>query len=317
MATDDYIAVAADDWYQRRRGDAEGKFFRSVADQGPRKGEDGSTRQGIYCLTADGKLLAYKNAGQAPDVMREVLKQGLHEWQKVPEERRRPGAIKIANAGKVDSHYSRTPPPNGLIIKVYTRILDREKGEYRRGTCQTPGAEKAARDHLWLTEAEWKALIPTSPHVGDQVSLPAQITERILRFHLLDNTRGEPPMWQREEVRTQKIKLIVSEVSSTSVVLHLEGSALLSTDADAAKSARGFDAQLLGEIRYNRTTKAIDRFDVVAIGDYWGEGTFTPNPRAGRQPLGIAFELATGDSAADRVPPQGAKAGPEYLGSNR
>src|SRR5689334_2097487 len=117
MATEDYIAVAADDWYQRRRSDAEGKFFRSVADQGPRKGEGGSTRQGIYCLTADGKLLAYKNAGQAPDVMREVLRQGLNAWKKLAEERRQPGAIKVDEAGKVDSNYSRTPPPRGLIVR--------------------------------------------------------------------------------------------------------------------------------------------------------------------------------------------------------
>src|SRR5207248_11096817 len=95
MAGEDYVAVAADDWYQRRRDDAEGKFFRAVADQGPRKGEGGSTRQGIYCLTADGTLLAYKNAGQAPDVMREVLRQGLRSWQKLPEARRKPGAVQV------------------------------------------------------------------------------------------------------------------------------------------------------------------------------------------------------------------------------
>src|SRR5436309_14380512 len=91
MGTTDYVAVAGDDWYERRRQDAEGEFFRKVADEGPRKGEGGSTRQGIYCLTADGKLLAYRNA-QNPDVMREVLRRGLAEWRKLPETTRKPGA---------------------------------------------------------------------------------------------------------------------------------------------------------------------------------------------------------------------------------
>src|SRR6185436_2999551 len=99
MATEDYVAVAADDWYQRRRDDAEGRFFRRVADQGPRKGEGGSTRQGIYCLTADGQLLAYKNAGQSPNVMRDTLRQGLRAWQRLPAERRRPGAVAVEGDG--------------------------------------------------------------------------------------------------------------------------------------------------------------------------------------------------------------------------
>src|SRR6478672_1245892 len=67
MATEDFVPVTADDWYQRRRQDAEGEFFRKVADQGPRKGEGGSTRQGIYCLTAAGQLLNYKNAAHAAE----------------------------------------------------------------------------------------------------------------------------------------------------------------------------------------------------------------------------------------------------------
>ena len=77
MASHDYVPVAGDDWYQRRREDAEGRFFRQVADQGPRRGAGGSTRQGIYCLTADGQLLAYKNAGQDASVMREVVGDGM------------------------------------------------------------------------------------------------------------------------------------------------------------------------------------------------------------------------------------------------
>ena len=50
MVNEELHPVAADDWYQRRREDDEGEFFRKVANQGPRKGEGRSTRQGIYCL---------------------------------------------------------------------------------------------------------------------------------------------------------------------------------------------------------------------------------------------------------------------------
>src|SRR5262245_65881161 len=103
MAREQFVAVSADDWYQRRRQDAEGEYFRKVADQGPRKGAGGSTRQGIYAFTADGKLLAYKNAGQNPDVMREMLQQSLVAFKRLPAEQRKPGAVQVPDLEKVDT----------------------------------------------------------------------------------------------------------------------------------------------------------------------------------------------------------------------
>jgi hypothetical protein len=317
MATEDYVPVAADDWYQRRRDDAEGRFFRRVADQGPRKGEGGSTRQGIYCLTADGQLLAYKNAGQSPEVMRDTLRQGLRAWQRLPAERRRPGAVGVEGDGTPDASFARTPPPGGLIVRVYTRILDHAKESFCRGTCPTQGGEAAARDHLWLTEAEWKSLVPANPHPGDRIPLPAAVAERILRFHLTDNTRGEPPMWRRDDIRTQELTLTVEEATPAALRMRLDGRVLLATRADAAQAERGFEASLLGYLGYDRMKGRFDRFEVVAVGDHWGEGTYTGGARPGRSPLGIAFELADGKSGADLVPPQGARESDRYFGRDR
>ena len=66
MAKEDFVAVSADDWYERRRQDAVGAFFRKVADQGPRKGAGGGTRQGIYCLTADANSSPTRTPGRTP-----------------------------------------------------------------------------------------------------------------------------------------------------------------------------------------------------------------------------------------------------------
>jgi hypothetical protein len=306
MATQDYVAVTGDDWYQRRRQDAEGEFFRKVADQGPRKGEGGSTRQGIYCFTADGQLLVYKNAGQAPDVMRETLQRGLAEFKRLAAERRKPGAVQVGDQGRFDPSYVRTPPPNGLIIDVYTRILDRDgKGELCQGTCSVRGGDKAARDHLWITESEWKPLVQADPKLGDRFPLPSRIAERIARFHLLDNTRGEPPMWRHEDIRKSEMALVAEKADRDNVLLRLEGSVLLATNADLAKADRGYEARLLGYVAHDG--KNITRFDLVAVGDHWGEGTYTRNARPGRQPLGVAFELARGDRPSDKVPPQAAR----------
>ncbi len=314
MAKEEYVPVTGDDWYQRRREDAEGEFFRRVANQGPRKGDGGGTRQGIYMFTASGKLLAYKNAGQAPEVMRDVLRQGLAEWKKLPAAQRRPGAVRVEDVDRLDRHYVRTPPAGGLILSVFARALDRdEHGALCDASCKVGGGNEASRDHVWLTEADWKSLVPADAQKGDKIALPRRVAERIARFHLIDNTRGEPPFWRREDIRTLDLGLTVAEATADRLRLRLEGSALLATDPDASRAERGYDARLLGYLSFDRARQRFDHFDVVAVGQHWGEGTYTRGARPGRTPLGIAFELAAVDAGDANVPPQAARELDAYL----
>lgn len=317
MAREEFVPVTGDDWYQRRRQDDEGKFFRSVADQGPRKGEGGSTRQGIYMFTAGGKLLGYRNHHD-PSVMRNELSQALQQFRKLPEEQRRPKALQVGEPAKVDPTYEREPPKGGLIVTVFTRILDREEGgDLRHGTCNFRGGDKAARDHLWLTAGEWRQLIPAEPTKGQAVSPTAALVWRLARFHLVDNTRGEPPNWALGHLRKLDLKMTVDEVNDAGVALKLQGTLLLSTAPNPATADRGYDVALLGYIHYSKTKDRIDRFDLVAVGDHWGQGPYTRGARPGRTPLGVAFELARGDHPADRVPPQGARLLKDYMQADR
>lgn len=316
MATEDYVAVAADDWYQRRREDDEGEFFRKVANQGPRKGEGGATRQGIYCFTAAGQLLAYKNAGQAPDVMRDVLKNGLAAWNKLPPAERKPGAVQVDGPRVLDATYARNPPAGGLVVNVFTRALDRDaNGKFCDAKCKTGSGDEVGRDHLWLTQVEQQSLAPVNATVGQRIPLSRAIAERILRFHLVDNTRGEPPMWRVADIRTCDINLTVESVNAVGVTLRMQGHVLLATSEDPQDAQRGFDAKLTGQVHYDSAKRKIDRFDLIAIGDHWGEGSFTRGARPGRTPLGVAFELASEKSLDFLVPPQGARELADYMGS--
>jgi hypothetical protein len=126
--------------------------------------------------------------------------------------------------------------------------------------------------------------------------MPAAIAERMVRFHLTDNTRGEPPMWTKVDIKESRLILTVDEVGTAGVGLRLDGSVLLSSKDPNAKMARGYEAKLLGHIHYDTQKKQIDRFDVVVLGDHWGQGPYTGGARPGRSPLGVAFELARGDS---------------------
>lgn len=304
LASKTFVPVAGDDWYQRRRQDDEGEFFRSVADQGPRKGVGGSTRQGIYCFTASGKLLAYKNAREA-EVMLETLQLALRRWNALPAREKAPGAIKVPEPAKIDRAFARTPPEGGLILRTYTRILDRDdKGKYSRGSCRHAGGDLAARDHMWLTREEWQGLIPSDARVGQTFAMPDVLTRRLLRFHLADNTRGEPNYWNSSEVRKAELTWKVRSVSEGKIELELTGKALLSTDANPKEAKRGYDVSLNGQLSYDRAKKAITKFDLLAVGDHWGEGNFTRGARPGRTPLGIVFELVEGKDPAERIPPQ-------------
>lgn len=312
LAQNNFVPVAADDWYQRRRQDDEGEFFRKVADQGPRKGQGGATRQGIYVFSAGGILLGWKNHHD-PDVMRQFLLDSLKNWQKLPARERIPKAVQVGDIGKVDRQYHRELPKGGAIVNVYTRILDRaDDGEFRPGTCKFPGGDRSAHDHLWLLPEELDAFIPAGAKVGDRIDVPERLTMRIGRFHLVDNTRGEPPFWTKHQVREGKLQAVVENVDGALVTLTLEGNYLLTTQT-GPKSERGFDGSLFGHVAVNSANKTLERFELVAYGDHWGQGPYTGGARPGRAPLGVAFALSRGDGAADRVPPQAAREWQAYV----
>ena len=269
-------------------------------------------------LTAAGKLLGYKNAGQNPQAMHDAIRRGLAEWSKLLESERAPGSIDVPDlrSRELDPTYTRTPPDGGLISTVYSRVLERgDDGELK--TCSAEASSKiglfAGQDHLWLTREEWKRLIPDRPTEGQRVTVPDQIAARIARYHLVDNTKGEPFMWERDEIRRLNLELTIEEVSPSEVRLRIDGEVTLATDSDLVAAKRGYEAHLLGHIDYSRQEDAITRFDVLAIGDFWGQGAIAHQKRDGAFPLAIAFELASGDKPADRVPPQASRYWDGYM----
>ncbi len=312
MAQEEFIPVAIDDWYQRRRKDKEGEFFRGVA-VASGKPNNGGTLQGIYCFAADGTPLGYKNAGQDARVMKQVFEEALFKFDKLPAAQRKPGGITIEEHGRLDPTYSRTPPTDGLILKVYTRIVDYKDDGYCKGTCAKTGGDKAARDHMWLTADEVQSLVPVKAEVGAKFPVPPKIVERMIRYHLVDNTRGEPHHWTREQIRAKRFTLTVTAATPEAIELKLEGEAILATDGDIDRADRGYEVRLLGSLRYIPKKKTFDRFDITAIGSHWGDTPLTLGARLGKSLLGVTFELGA-DKPGDKVSPQGIRDRDEYLG---
>lgn len=309
LLRNDFIPCTADDWYQRRRQDDEGAFFRRVADQSTRKGAGTGTRQGIYCLTADGELLNMRNAGDNADVTYDQLRTALVKFAKLPAARTAAGAVTIPPHGKVDENFTRTPPAGGTILRVNARILDRtDAGGFCKSTCGFTGGDMAARDFCWLSKAEVTAMAPPKEQVGFTYSVPVAVAVRLCRFHLVDNTRGEPDFWGKNEVFYSEFTLTVTASNGGLIDLRIDGVAEMRTDSDSAKAARGYEPKLSGTLRYNTATTAFEKAEFAALGLHWGESTFTrQGARPGKGLLGVAFTLADPAVPADRVAPEGAR----------
>jgi hypothetical protein len=274
MLSTRFVPVAIDQAYQRRQLDMEGEFYRRIAGQGPRN-DFRSTTQGFYIATAAGDLLLYNN-NRDPDKLRRMMKETLTEFES------RAATADEIRGDRVDPRYNPTPPEGGLVVRVQAKVLDGydRAPERWRDILQN----SLSRDNLWITRAEHRALV--------QGELPASLQQRIARFHLVDNTRGEPPMWKPEEIVDLEMTLQDGE---------LNGHVRLAT----ARGDRGYEAEVKGYVEV--TDGVVSRFDLVALGDFQGEGAFTRGAPEGRFSLAISFTLADGTDVADQIPPQGSR----------
>jgi len=268
-----FVPVAVDQWYTRRQKDAEGDWYRKVAAQGPLN-DFTSTTQGLYACTPDGKLLGYSNH-RSPERTRPLLRKALEEFK--------PAETAALTVPARDPHLLASAPAGGLVVTVTSKIVD--------GYEKTEAAEtqifhgSMGRDVLWVLKDEHEALVR-----GD---FPERLKQRIARFHLIDNTRGEPAMWTAEEVKQLQLTLKDGKLTGT---VRLE----------ADSKGRRYDTELLGFVE----TKdgKVTRFDLVSRGQGFGHGGTTEvGAPKGKFTLAIAFRLASGSDEADKAMPQGAK----------
>lgn len=260
-------------------------------------------------MTAGGKFL-----GTRPD-------KALEAWNALPEADRRPGAVQLGERGPIDpKKVQPTPPPGALILKVHYRCLGRDSNGKVRLARQDDFPHGGGRvnldsqpNYLWLTESEWKSLIPSNPQSGGKASVPAAIAQRIIAGYLhpvLFHCACSP--WSSDAIRRAELNLIVEQATPEGVRLRLEGFAQLGAAFDASKANDlkgpfGFEPRLMGTLEYDAKKKVITSFEFVALGDSFGypntdDASWRPAWRPGRQPLGVAFERVSGQSPLDRMP---------------
>jgi hypothetical protein len=242
-------------------------------------------------VTPNGKMLSHYAAA------------GLAAWKKLPPSER----THLDDLGKYDTKLVPTAPEKGLILKVYSRPLVRDadgKWQIYRNP-KSHLTRESGRDFLWLTQAEWKSLLPARPKEGERFDVPDALVDRFCRRYLIDLVRegGEGGPHATANVIAQKLTLTAQTVSQTSVCLRLEGSARFKVQGrefgalDLAE--RTVTYQLLGFLGYDVRQSVFTRFNIVATSS---SGHYDEHARK-VVPLGVAFELTPGRLPADRVRP--------------
>lgn len=265
----------------------------------------------LVVATASGRRLAK----EADLRMRErELAAAVAEFQTLPESDRRPKLPEMDESQPADRPLPQ-PPENGLVIKGYCTYMRldndgrpaRSREWYYKENPDRWAAETQS-DMLWLTEAEWRSLVPVGPVAGQIIEVAAPIQRRFFCTIGIDYMEGSVNSLPAREA---SMTLTVDSVTPERITLRLEGRGELgkeySEELTNKKHSRGCSLKVLGKLEFDRAAGQFTRFDVVGLGRAWGSKMdyTTREVRLANHPwhYGIAWELVPATTPIDRIPP--------------
>src|SRR6185436_18716567 len=92
-------------------------------------------------------------------------------------------------------------PEGAAVLNVFTRIDPLPAGLGADDLNRSVG-----RDHLWILKDEVQAIVNALKDSAE-APLPAALAKRLAQFHLIDNVRGEPDMWESKHILKGDFKL--------------------------------------------------------------------------------------------------------------
>jgi hypothetical protein len=277
---------------------------------------DGCGANAWYIASAGGKRLGDPVSRGLPDI-----RKAYADWKALPEGERKPTLAKLVQDNPKTARLG--PPPGALILRVYFSYLDAPAAgdpapvKKTRWYSEVIPSRMPGTDVMWVTEKEWKSMIPANPRKGEALAFPSTLAHRLLTYYASPEMIG----WNNRpygDIRASEFTLTVDDTTATGFRLRLEGFARKGQTFDE-KSTKpmGGDFRFLGYLGYDAKKKAFDRFDLVALGKGWGStgepANMTSNEFVAYVPLyergirpygvGIAYQLVSGERQADRVPP--------------
>jgi hypothetical protein len=159
----------------------------------------------------------------------------LEEYARLPREQRQPALEHPAKA-QPPKRAVPQPPANGLIVRgycTYLRFDDKKQivrsGEYYYKQNPDRWMVETQSDMLWLTESEWKSLIPADPKPGERSDAATPIQKRFFSTIGIDYMEGSV---NSLAPRKTTMTLTVRQVDEKTIVLRLDGYAHLGKELD-------------------------------------------------------------------------------------
>ncbi len=297
----EFIPCADEVFRLQNGGDAECKLFQRFCDLGHYR-EPKKTRQGIYAVSASGILLGSINS-QSPQRVASMLSTALEKWRQLSVEER---GLEEAQRQALAStwRWDKARPTAGLILEVTSRdLLEDESAarEDRRGRRRFSWTKEAwNRDYAWFSADEIASWIPEDLEAGASKDLPARHVERLARFHLMDNVRGQTSAYERAEISLAELRMRIESKAGDEIVLSLSGSTR--AEVEKGEYARGFATALEGDAIWNRQLKKFTSFDLFARAESWGYTRFN-NRRRGPKSRAVGVLLRQAPADAPQVAP--------------
>jgi hypothetical protein len=248
-------------------------------------GDEGNTAQGLYIVGADGKFYGWINDHHI-DGVRKFLDQGLTAFGSSP-----PSRVQIPEAA-LNENFSKVPDPTTSVVRVFSRISPVPRGSDESN-------KSIGRDHFWILTNEVQQISAPLHDDGQPFALPSPLVARMVRYHLIDNVRGEPDMWRDKEIKRVLFTARFVGGSTSAKDYELHGDFAQQT----SDGKRGLEGSIDGRFQVATQSAMISRFRAFARMQAWGQSRFTPSPPPGRFPLVIVM-IEANDSVSSVVPPQ-------------
>jgi hypothetical protein len=274
------VATTDEVWRLDTEDDADCVFFQKMSDHGHYgKRKKGSSRQGTYVFTADGKFLSSVN-DLDPEIVLATLKEGLAKWRALPESKR---TTRKVVTQKPKHRWEDYYPHDGLVLTGYSRDLPKDKN---------PKSKRLPtwnRDAAWFSKGELQTLVPRDVRKGDSFDFPDVFVSRLSRLHIVDAVKGQTDEFESNETTGSKIAATVTERTATQIQMTIHGA----TKAKGKTPARGIETTVVGSATFEIKSGRFSKFDFVAIGERWGRTRFNGRRRhQEKSPIGFAFQLA-------------------------